>query len=213
MNPVLQKMYNLPPELRIIVEGDEVTKIIDSIGEKYEIPYAWRGELIKATVRVLSGLMKPDAFIPFIMEEYLVDQEEALHIALDINKQIFSAVKPQLASLYNVADEKIARRLKVPHKPRQSQIAEETELLSEPTMPIAPSADPAPAEQIATTVQYTAPVPQEGSIPSPMTAHFATIPLETPPAPVPHPIVTAPMNSPLASKLGNMRGDAYREPI
>jgi hypothetical protein len=149
------------------------------------------------------------------MDELYLEQEEALHLALEINNRIFSAVKPQLASLHHIEDNRIARRLKVPHKPRQAQIIEETELMSEPEMTVAPSADPAPAEQIAATIEYTQSAPEEGSIPSPMTTHFAQAPVlpPAPAAPVPHPITLAPLSSPLTAKLGNLRGDAYREPI
>jgi hypothetical protein len=158
MNLVLSKLSSLPVELRALVESDDVIFVIDEISEKFGIPESWRGELIRATVRVLTGIMEPKDFIPFIAEEYDMTNEEALHLALAINERIFSAVKPQLASLHHIADDRLARRLKVPHKPRQAQIAEETELMEEPPMPTAPSADPAPAEQIA-TIQYVQPAP------------------------------------------------------
>lgn len=214
MDSVLTRMNTLPVELRALIEADDVIYVIDEVGEKFDIPESWRGGIVRATIKVLAGIMQPKDFIPFLMSEYFFDQEEALHIALDINARIFSAVKPQLASLHHISDDKIARRLKVPHKPRQAQIIEEMQLMEEPVMSTAPSADPAPAEQIATTIQYTPPVPQAGSFPSPMTAHFAQPPLPPAPAPrVPHPLVEAPLSSPLTAKLGNMRGDAYREPI
>ncbi len=220
MNLLLARMSKLPVELRALIESDDVIYVIDEIGDKFDIPEAWRGELIRATIRVLSGIMQPKDFIPFLVSEYDLSNEEALKLALAINEKIFSAVKPQLASLHNIADNRIARRLKVPHKPRQMQIANETELLPESEAPIAPSADPAPAEQIA-TIQYVAPAPQLGSQPSPMTTHFAQIPplpqfvtpgAVNPAMRVPHPVVETPLRSPLTSKLGNMRsGDPYRE--
>ncbi|HXK37785.1 MAG TPA: hypothetical protein VJ579_01840 [Candidatus Paceibacterota bacterium] len=218
MNPVLSRLSALPVELRALIEADDVIYVIDEVSDKFEIPEGWRGEIVRATIRVLSGVMEPKEFIPFLMDELYLDQEEALHLALEINKRIFSAVKPQLASLHRIEDSKIARRLKVPHKPRQTQIIEESQLMSEPEMTVAPSADPAPAEQLAATIQYRESVPLEGSVPSPMTTHFAQVPLpqaapKPPAAPVPHPLVEAPLQSPLNAKLGNMRADAYREPI
>lgn len=121
MNPVLEKLDSLPIELRAIIEGDEVIEIIDSICDEVDIPYSWRGELIRATIKVLSGLLRPNEFVPFIMDEYYLDEDEALSLASKINEKIFSAVKPQLASLYNIEDKQIAKKLQVPKKPKTYQ--------------------------------------------------------------------------------------------
>lgn len=127
MNPVLDKLDSLPVEIRAIIEGDEIISVIDNICNESDIPYSWRGELIRATVRVLCGLLPPKEFVPFIMDEYFLEHDEALAIASKINEKIFSAVKPQLASLYNIEDKKIAKKLQVPKKPKTEAIVEDVD--------------------------------------------------------------------------------------
>lgn len=208
MNPVLAKLDTLPGELRIIIESEEVITIIDEIGERFNIPYAWRSELVRATIRVLAGTMRPGEFVPFIMDEYGLNQSDALQVALAVNERIFSAVKPQLASLHNIEDEKLARRIKVPHKPHYENIAPATEAVEpEEILNETPAqAAPAPAPQIAPAIPYTAPKPE--SIFKPMPAPIVAAPIT-----VTQKEVVEQPTSGLSSKLGGLRADPYKEAV
>lgn len=208
MNPVLTKLDTLPGELRIIIESEEIITIIDEIGERFNIPYAWRSELVRATVKVLAGTMRPGEFVPFIMEEYGFEQSDALQIALAVNERVFSAVKPQLASLHNIEDEKLARRIKVPHKPHYENVAPATVAIEPETVAEETPSQiaPAPATQIAPATPYSMPKPE--SIFKPMPT-----PVIAAPTRVATPEITTPIASGLSSKLGGLRADPYKEAI
>lgn len=215
MPTVVEKLGTLPVELKAIIEGDEIITIIDEICDNFNIPYTWRSELLRATVRVLAGIMRPGEFIPFIMEEYNLEKEDALQIALLINEKIFSAVKPQLASLYNIEDEKLSHKIKVPHKPIYEEIAEatstpfanyvENNIISSPASfpppqtyapnvytPITPAIEP--------IYPYIAPIsPQIKAVPS--------IQSDKEDSPASTPL----QGNALVDKLNSMRVDPYRE--
>jgi hypothetical protein len=210
MNPVLQKIDSLPPELRVIIEGDEIVKTIDEICENFDIPYTWRSELVRATIRILSGLMSPTEFIPFIMDEYFMDREQALQVALQINERIFSTVKPQLASLHNIEDEKLAHRIKVPHKPIYEEISEALESVSKEYNPPLNTYNTASINSVETPTPYiSSPIKKtEESI------RAVVEPLQTKVELTQE--ITATENTPLSSsalvnKLNNMRADPYKE--
>lgn len=145
MNEVYKQLDHIPPEVRAIVEGDEIGEVIDQICIQFQIPEAWGGELLRATIRILTGLMKPSDFVPFIIDEYWVEEKEALAIAQAVNTRIFSLVKPQLALIHKIADEKLAHRIKVPKKPREEAVI--------------PVMMPAPAAQSASQTPLPVPSP------------------------------------------------------
>ncbi len=202
MTSVMQKKDTLPPELRAIIEGDEIISIINEIGDDFDIPYTWRAELVRGTVKILCGLMQPGEFVPFIMDEYTMERDEALQVALAINERIFSAVKPQLASLHNIEDAKLAHKIKVPHKPKYEDISEAmvspfSAYIEEITQP--------PIQVVSPPAPY---MPPKAAVVDQIQAIREKIdPVETkteaPSAPL--------SSSELVNKLSNMRLDPYKE--
>lgn len=192
MNSVLQKRDNLPPEIIAIIEGEEIVNTIDAICDNFDIPYSWRGELIRATISILSGTMSPTKFIPFIMDEYLLDREQALQITLQINEKIFSEVKPQLASLHNIEDEKLAHKIKVPHKPFIEEILDSQNSFALETNDFIPKETGTPTPYISQSNLNTKPI-----------IETKTNEVESDTSPL--------SGSALINKLNNMRADPYRE--
>lgn len=197
MNPVAAKLKDLPLEIQNVIKDEELTKIIDNICEDFDIPYTWRGDLIRGTVKVLSGLMEPKDFIPFIMEEYSFDQESAIQIAYAINEEIFSKVKPELASVHNIEDNKLAHKIRVPHKPRP--IVEE---YNEPVSRI--------TEDEIKKIQENIPKPTSSELMKNIVIEeVASIPKTT--DTISNPVETKKVETELSSKLGSLRFDKYRE--
>lgn len=151
MSEVSKQLEHIPPEVRAIIESDEISEVIHHICVQFQIPEEWSGELLRATVRILAGLMKPSDFVPFIIDEYWVEDEEALAIAQAINARIFSLVKPQLALIHKITDDTLAHRVKVPKKPKEEVVAgaarEEVPQTAQAQNPVPSPLSPVPTPQ------------------------------------------------------------------
>ncbi len=188
MNSVAQKLLATPTEIQQLVESDALTQVLHTICAEHDIPESWSGELIRGTIRILCGEMKPADFIDFIMREYWVEEEEALSIAQKINLRIFSLVKPQLALVHNISDQNLAHRVKVPKKPKES-----TEHIEIP----ATQPKEAPSPYMVTTPQNSETAQR--------------VPQEHTPRSTPQPETKPSIQTSLSSKLSGQTKDPYRE--
>lgn len=191
------KLNKIPGELKMLVGSTEIYDVLEEIAEEFDIPETWRGEFIRPVFDVLVGDLKPKDFVPVLSDNLAMPADEALMLARKVNEKIFSSVKPFLAQLYEIEDEKIARKLKVPRKPKvitvgaafsEGALAVSKKEIEQPSIveapippqPILPGRDTAPIEVIPPPVQPTF-APEEppvmlNAVPSPMTMHFAQAP-------------------------------------
>lgn len=237
MATIKEKLQKIPVELKFLVQSTEIDDILDQIADEFDIPETWKGEFVRPVIAVLIGDLPPKDFVPVLSDNLAMTTDEALMLARRVNEKIFSVVKPFLAELYAIEDKKIARKLKVPRKPKvvmvqaspgiveqEVTIPEAAESTTQPVvLPLEvppekkPGLDTEPIEVIPPPAQPTF-APEEpnvmsGAMPSPMTMHFnmAAAVGATPQAPAPLQKPSEPKTA-LSLKLGGMRaGDQYRE--
>lgn len=145
MATIKEKLKKIPVELRTLIESSEVDDILEQIADEFNIPPTWKGEFVRPVVAVLVGDLPPKDFVPVLSDNLDMTTDEALMLARRVNEKIFSVVKPFLAELYAIEDKKIARKLKVPRKPKivmvqaspavEPDIASEVLTVPEPILP------------------------------------------------------------------------------
>lgn len=128
MASIKEKLKVIPKELKTLIESSEFDEVIDEIMDEFFLPDTWRIELVRPVVAVLVGDLSPKLFIATLTDNLNLKPDEALMLARQINERIFKDVKPYLAELYSIEDEKIARRLRIPRKPREIVVGSNIDL-------------------------------------------------------------------------------------
>ena len=91
-------MTTIPDQLKILSDSPEIYKQSQKTGEKFDLHINQVGELDAEIRDILSGESKSTDFVSHIMERLEIDNNLANQIAVDVNSEIFTAIKEQLQS-------------------------------------------------------------------------------------------------------------------
>ena len=95
------KIYpTLPPEIKELLQAGERQDKTVAIGKKYELTKVEIGLLSQVVTAILTGLLKPNLFVPAICNFLSIPVETAILIAQDINHDIFAEVKDALSEIH-----------------------------------------------------------------------------------------------------------------
>ncbi len=136
---VVQRLAELPADVRQAVQSADIGKKIGALGVTYGLHVDQIGELEDETMMVMLGFLSPDAFEQHIAATLRLSPEVSANIAKDINNNIFLAVR---ASLRAFAEKKNTTPTTPVAPPAVLHPADT--VLSQKTVTIAPSTDTKP---------------------------------------------------------------------
>lgn len=159
------KKYNeLPPNLREAYVSVNTDKILEEIGKKHGLRIDQIGELMNETGYVMLGATPPSDYVMKIEGTVGVSREKAKAIAVDVNEQVFKAIRDALKRVH-----KIGGYRDIPPK-NMAAPPQKAEYAAPPTEPLEPK-EYAPAAPVEEMPKNAAPLPA------------AELPHEEPPAP------------------------------
>jgi hypothetical protein len=93
---VLQRLAELPADVRQAVQGADIGKKIGALGVTYGLHIDQIGALEDETMMVMLGFLSPDGFEQHIATTLRLAPDISAQIAKDINSNIFLAVRASL---------------------------------------------------------------------------------------------------------------------
>src|SRR3989344_1961759 len=87
------------------VASVEVTKQIQTIGQKHQLHVDTVGALLDETQRVMKGGTHPKDYIRNLTKRLSVQDAKAKEIAVDINEQIFRPVRESLKKIHKIGED------------------------------------------------------------------------------------------------------------
>lgn len=96
----LEKKFNsLPEEIQDIIYSPTTTKLVQEIGEKYELHIDKINNLMLAVEDTMTGDVRADEFISHITKELQITDEVAQKIGQEIDQQVFEGVRDAIKSI------------------------------------------------------------------------------------------------------------------
>lgn len=199
----IAKVYpTLPVEIRELLEAPETYDRLSLVGKKYSLTKVETGLLSQVTTAVLVGLLKPNLFVPAIIDYLSVTRETAVLIAQDINRDIFNSVKAALTEVHSGVARPVIATTSGLVRAQEAPIA----MVVPPPPPPIVSIPPHPKgsifeQKLGGAFRMSAPMPDAAKTREPM--------LIVPPPP----IVTASVAPSSGVPATAPRADSYREAI
>ena len=101
----VQNTNVLPDDVQKAVASVEVTKQIQTIGQKHQLHVDTVGALLDETQRVMKGGTHPKDYIRNLTKRLSVQDAKAKEIAVDINEQIFRPVRESLKKIHKIGED------------------------------------------------------------------------------------------------------------
>src|SRR3989338_5445457 len=101
----VQNTNVLPDDVQKAVASVEVTKQIQTIGQKHQLHVDTVGALLDETQRIMKGETHPKDYIRNLTKRLSVQDTKAKEIAVDINEQIFRPVRESLKKIHKIGEE------------------------------------------------------------------------------------------------------------
>lgn len=206
-----QALKSLPPEVKHLLDSDELDSIIQKVGTKNQLHIDQMGFLQSETKQVLMGFVETKDFPANLMETLEIDRMKADAVAQDVNDMLFTKIRESMKQA-PVGEKSVIMPSSLNSSPK-------------PPMPAAPTSTPGATPAPVSTMPK-APAPAIAPVPAMTTPSVPTKPPEMHPAEVmltektvqvapPAPQSTAPMQKPAAPeapKPAAYKADPYREP-
>lgn len=183
MNPDLK---NLPEKIRDLILSEELMDTTEKLAESHGLRPEYYGALFRNTVNVLKGKLEAKYFVGKLVYELDTNDETAMTIAQEINRDVFTSVREELKQLHGLAPAPLAQ---VPSAPSAIEQKTGPSSYATPETVVAPVASQA-MQNISTTPTQRVNSPVA---PSPLMAslNMATMKAATPVVP---PALVAPVS-------------------
>lgn len=96
---IKQRLNELPPDIREAIKSGNLAQKFSSIAEKHNLHLDQNGSLQTETMLVMLGLEPTEDYVNNLERELETSKNEAMAIAEDINKNIFSDIRESLRKM------------------------------------------------------------------------------------------------------------------
>ncbi len=189
----------LPLEIQELLQAGERQDKTAIIGKKYGLNRVETGMLSQVVTAVLVGLLKPNLFVPAIVDFLGTSRETAVLIAQDINRDIFNSVKAALTEVHSGVMRPVAATpigLVRTQEPMSAVVPPPPPVVATPAAPAGSIFE----QKLGGAFRMSAPMPEASRTREPM--------LIVPPPPPPTASV-----APTGSAMAVPSPDSYREAI
>ncbi len=90
----------LPQSIQDLLRSEDLMAATEKIAKNHSLQPVYFGALHRATVAILKGEMPPNAYVQKLIYELDVTNVDAVQIAKDINRDIFSPIKEALSLVH-----------------------------------------------------------------------------------------------------------------
>lgn len=99
---IAAKFPTLPMQIQELLSSAETFPKIERVAAKFNLSVVETGMLAQVTSHLLMGFIKPAQFIAAIIEELRIPTKDAVSIATELNRELFSAVKGALEEVHGL---------------------------------------------------------------------------------------------------------------
>lgn len=146
------RFEQLPPEVQQAVTSTDVQERIKAISQKHGLHVDQFGTLVEEIGLVMLGLQRSSMFVPDLVANLSISQQEAKSISADVNAEIFSAIRQHLQEADAKAEQEELHETTVPHIEQAGNM----EILSDEIKP--ESAKTEPMKPAISAKPYTEPL-------------------------------------------------------
>ena len=220
MQETQDRFAKLPSEIKKLLYSQEMSIIIQKIGEKNQLHIDQTDALNTETGQVMLGFSNMEEFIEDIRDTLSVDQTKATAIAQDVNDMLFVKIREAMKNagpVSNTTEQNTSERMPL------SQVLPKTVPVSEPVTPLVPEVkpsftpmvvQPAPsAPAMSAPVAPAAPKVDMHPADVALTQKTVSVAPAAPAAATPAPAQNSIEQKAVPPKPQDYKADPYREPV
>ncbi len=101
---LIARVATLPQKLKDEIAAPETLETLEKIGKQEGLDGVHVGLLHRLTVRLLAGVIAPQEFVAIITEDLGIEQEVAMRVAQEINRDILNNVREELKQIHGLTE-------------------------------------------------------------------------------------------------------------